>query len=257
MSAELKRRITADDLYNLQIVSDPQISPDGQHVVFGVQTVDEASEKKYNHLWLVAADGSQPARQITFGQQRDSHPRWSPDGRSIAFLSNRADEKQAQIYLLPRDGGEAQPLTKLNGAIAGFSWSPDGTQFVCQFRQKAPDAAEPKKKPGLVDRRITRLDFRAEGAGYLPDERWHIWTIDAADGAMTQLTSGDTFQESNPNWSSDGRNILFTSVRADQPDLNWEQSELYLIPAGGGEMQMVMGHDGRKFEGAFSPDGQT
>mgnify|MGYP000844884027 FL=1 len=257
MSAELKRRITADDLYHLQIVSDPQISPDGQHVVFCVQTVDEASEKKYNHLWLVAVDGSQPARQITFGSQRDSHPRWSPDGRSIAFLSNRADEKQVQIYRLPRDGGEAQPLTKLNGAIAGFSWSPDGTQFVCQFRQKAPDGAEPKKKPGLVDRRITRLDFRAEGAGYLPDERWHIWTINAADGKMTQLTSGDAFQESNPSWSPDGRFILFTSVRADQPDLNWEQSELYLIPAGGGEMQMVMGHDGRKFEGAFSPDGQT
>jgi len=262
MTAELKRRITADDLYHLQIVSDPQISPDGQHVVFCVQTVERSSEKKYSHLWLVPTDGSAPPRQFTFGQHRDTHPRWSPDGRSIAFLSNRANEKQAQIYRIGLDGGEAQPITQLTGAIAGFTWSPDGAQFVCQFRQKDQTAVdlekdEQKKKLGLVDRRITRLDFRAEGAGYLPQERWHIWIINAATGAATQLTQGDAFHETNPSWSPDGRSILFTSVRTDPPDLNWEQSELYLIPAQGGDIRPVIGHNGRKFEGAFSPDGQS
>ncbi|MBK8989335.1 MAG: S9 family peptidase [Chloroflexi bacterium] len=261
MAAENKRRITAEDLYRLQIVSDPQISPDGKHVVFCVQTLEQATEKKHSHLWLVAADGSAPARQFTFGKQRDSHPRWSPNGRTIAFLSNRADEKQSQIYRIGLDGGEAQPITQLNGAIASFAWSPDGAQFVCQLRQKdqtavVRDKDEQKKKLGVVDRRITRLDFRAEGAGYLPEERWHIWIIDVATGAATQLTTGETFHETNPSWSPDGRSILFTSVRADAPDLNWEQSELYLIPAQGGDIQQLPGHNGRKFEGAFSPDGQ-
>jgi len=261
MSAELKRRITADDLYHLQIVSDPQISPDGRHVVFCVQTVERSSEKKYSHLWLIPTDGAAPPRQFTFGKHRDTYPRWSPDGRSIAFLSNRADEKQAQIYRIDLAGGEAQPITRLAGSIAGFAWSPDGAQFVCQFRQKDQTAVErekdeQKKKLGLVDRRITRLDFRADGAGYLPEERWHVWTINAVTGAATQLTSGDTFQETNPSWSPDGRHILFTSVRVEPPDINWELSELYLIPAQGGEMQPVPGHNGRKFEGTFSPDGQ-
>ena len=256
-----KRRLTAEDLYRCKIVSDPQISPDGAHVVFCVQTVEQVSEKKYCHLWLVPADGSAPPRQFTFGKQRDTHPRWSPDGRSIAFLSNRADETQSQIYRIGLEGGEAQPITRLSGAIAAFAWSPDGAQFVCQFRQKDQTAVErekdeQKKKLGVVERRITRLDFRAEGAGFLPEERWHIWIINAISGAATQLTSGDAFHETNPCWSPDGRTILFTSVRTDPPDLNWEQSELYLIPAQGGEMQQVMGHNGRKFEGAFSPDGQ-
>jgi dipeptidyl aminopeptidase/acylaminoacyl peptidase len=140
-----KRHITAEDLYQLKILGDPQISPNGRYVIYTVQTTDAKTEQKQSHLWLVPTDGSAPPRQFTFGKRRDSHPRWSPDGRSLAFLSNRDDEKQAQLYLIGLDGGEARPLTKLNGAVATFAWSPDGTRLVCQFRQKDPAVRSARK----------------------------------------------------------------------------------------------------------------
>ncbi|MCB9006418.1 MAG: S9 family peptidase [Ardenticatenaceae bacterium] len=260
MSQPDKRLITAEDLYNLELVSDPQISPDGTHIIFGVTRIERKTEKKFTNLWLVPSDGSSPPRQFTYGDHTDTHPRWSPNGRSIAFLSNRKDEKQSQIYIIPFDGGEARPVTKLEGSFAGFSWSPDGTQFATQFRNK--DAAaierekdEQKKKLGIISRHITSLDYKFDGAGYLPQEKWHIWTIDANSGEATQLTEGDKFDEVQPQWTPDGRFLIFISNRDPQPDINWDQTELYRVPAAGGEMALIPSHEGRKFNHTLSPDG--
>ena len=99
--AQSKRRITAEDLYRMELISDPQISPDGRSIIFAVQRVDAKTEKKYTNLWLVPAVGRGAARQFTYGNQTDRQPRWSPDGRFIAFLSNRKEAKQFQLYLIP------------------------------------------------------------------------------------------------------------------------------------------------------------
>lgn len=255
-----KRPITAEDLYNLQLVTDPQISPDGQLVVFGLIRVDKNTEKRHTNLWLAAADGSTPPRQITFGDHTDTYARWSPDGRTIAFLSNRKDEKQMQLYLLPVDGGEARPLTNMQGSFSGFAWSPDGKRFVTQFRKKDADAIErekdeQKKKLGVVVRHITRLDYKFDGAGYLPKEKWHIWTIDAETGEAVQLTDGDKDEE-GPVWSADGRFIYFVSNRDERDDVNWDESEIYRIPANGGDMELIPSRPGRKFGLSASPDGR-
>src|SRR5512135_1366007 len=109
MSETTKRRITAEDLYKFNLVSSARISPDGKYVIYALHRVDEKTEKKYSNLWIVATDGATPASQFTYGDQSDSQPRWSPDGRTIAFLSNRGDkEKPAQVYLIPFFGGEAR-----------------------------------------------------------------------------------------------------------------------------------------------------
>ncbi|MEZ4518479.1 MAG: S9 family peptidase [Chloroflexota bacterium] len=254
-----RRPLASDDLYRYQLVSDPQLSPDGQNVVFCIRTVERETEKKYTNLWLAAADGSR-LRQFTYGKQADRQPRWSPDGRTIAFVSNRGNEQQAQLYLIAVDGGEARVLTTLEGSLATYEWSPDGTQLVVQFRKKDADAAErekdeQKKKLGVTSRRIQRFTYKFDGAGYLPQEHWHIWTIDAATGEATQLTEGD-FDETDPHWSPDGKSILFVSNRSADPDFYLDESELYLIPAAGGEMQQVPAHHGRKLLPAFSPDGR-
>jgi dipeptidyl aminopeptidase/acylaminoacyl peptidase len=256
-----KRPITAEDLYQFQLVSSPRISPDRSQIIFSVQRVDEKKQKKYSNLWLVPTDGSQPARQFTYGDQSDSSPRWSPDGRTIAFHSNRQDEKQTQLYLIPFFGGEARPLTDLKGKIGSFEWSPDGSQFICQFRQKDEEAIEreedeQKKKLGVVARHITRPEYKFDGVGYLPQNRWHLWRIDAKTGEATQLTEGDQYDETNPRWSPDGQTILFFSNRSEQPDFDWHLMDMWTIPAEGGEMTRLETPVGLKHSAAFSPDGQ-
>ncbi len=261
MSTAEKRPFTAADLYNLQLAADPQISPDGRHVIFSLSRIDRKTEKKHANLWLAAADGRTPPRQFTYGDQTDSHPCWSPDGRTIAFLSNRKEEKQAQIYLIPADGGEARLLTDVKGEFAHFAWSPDGRTLVAQFRKKDPEAIEreedeQKKELGIVARHITTLNYKFDGAGYLPQEKWHIWTFDAETGAGTQLTDGDC-HETEPRWSPDGRTILCLSNRHPDPDLHPDAIDLYLIPAAGGEMEKVAtDHNARKYNPSFAPDGR-
>lgn len=260
--AQEKRRITAEDLYRINLISDPQISPDGEHVIFCVQRVDKEEEKKYTNLWVVPTSGSTVARQFTYGDHADTHPRWSPDGRSIAFLSTRKDEKQHQIYLIPFHGGEARPLTDVKGTFAGFEWSPDGQKLVCQFRKKDQEAIEreedeKKKELGVVARHITRPRFKYDGVGYLPQERWHIWVVDAATGEATQLTAGDDYEELSPRWSPDGNEILFFSNRSENPDIDTHLVDLYVIAASGGDFRKIETPLGPKYLAAYAPDGQT
>jgi dipeptidyl aminopeptidase/acylaminoacyl peptidase len=258
-----KHLTTSDDLYRFELVSDPQLSPDGRAVVLCVQRVDRATEKKVTNLWLAATDGSR-LRQFTHGKQADTHPRWSPDGQTIAFLSNRGNEEQAQIYLIPLDGGEARPLTDLKGSFASFEWSPDGATLACQFRKKDPDALErekdeQKKKLGISHRTISRYFYKNDGASYAPDEKWHVWTVDAGTGEAAQLTDGD-YDETDPRWSPAGGplagHILFVSNRSADPDANLDETEFYVVPAGGGDLRRVDARPGRKMAPSFSPDGR-
>jgi dipeptidyl aminopeptidase/acylaminoacyl peptidase len=263
MSTSTKRTITAEDLYRLQIISDVRISPNGKHAIYVLQRVEQKTEKKYANLWLVDTDkDGQPARQFTFGDHKDAQPRWSPDGQQIAFLSNRGDkEKPAQIYLIPLLGGEAQPLTSIKGAIKDFRWSPDGSHLLCTIRKTDSDALEreddeQKKKLGVVARHYKRLMYKLDGEGYLPQERWHIWTVDAKIGEAKQLTDHPIFDEKDPTWSPDGRWIAFVSNRQDDPDARPDATDLYLMPAEGGELTRIETPVGGKILPAFSPDGK-
>jgi dipeptidyl aminopeptidase/acylaminoacyl peptidase len=260
MSTRTKRLIQAEDLYRYQRLFDPQISPDGRHVIVCVERVDRETEKKHISLWLVPTEKGSP-RQFTFGDFRDTHPRWSPDSTQIAFLSNRGDEKQAQFYLIPVDGGEARPLTSLLGDFDGFEWSPDGLQLVCQFRRKDPEAIEReaderKKELGVVARHITRAKFKFDEKGYLPQARWHLWMINVRSGKVIQLTEGDFYDELEPHWSPNGSEIIFFSNRSPNPDLDEHRVDLYTIPAGGGEFRRIKTPIGPKSHASFSRDGR-
>lgn len=255
-----KRTITAEDLYNFQLISGLEISPDGENVAYAQQRIDPEKEKKYSNLWVVAtANGTE--RQFTFGDHVDRDPRWSPNGSQIAFLSNRLDEKQPQIYIIPIDGGEAQQLTDLKGEFSGFEWSPDGRKIVCQFRIKDQEAVEREaderaKELGVVQRHYDRLAYKLDGVGFLPKERWHIWTIDTLSGEAVQLTDHPVYDETSPIWSPDGSSILFISNRSDDPDIDYDLQDFYLLPAEGGEMVKIPAPEGGKEAPSFSPDGR-
>ncbi|HJW82752.1 MAG TPA: S9 family peptidase [Anaerolineae bacterium] len=261
MPARKKRLMTAEDLYRFELITDNRISPDGRHVVFSVQRVDREAEKRYTNLWVAPTSGG-ALRRFTIGDHTDGQPRWSPDGKTIAFVSNRGDPKQPQIHLIPFDGGEARKLTDLQGDIGAFDWAPDGRRLVVQFRKKdkedvAREKDEQKKKLGVVSRHVTRVFFKLDGEGYLPKERWHIWTVDAHSGRARQLTDGAVHDETEPCWSPDGKSIAFMSNRSDDPDLNPDAIDLFVVPAAGGRMRKIDAPFGPKAQPGFSPDGRT
>ena len=141
-----------------------------------------------------------------------------------------------------------------------FNWSPDGTQFVCQFR-KTDQAAieregdERKKKLGIVSRHITRMHYKYDGVGFLPEERWHIWTINARSGRAKQLTDGLDYDEKDPRWTPDGKQIVFFSNRSEDPEFDIEAIDLYAMPSDGGEIRNIVTPVGRKGNPSVSPDG--
>ena len=261
MPIRKKRKITPEDLYRFQLISDVRISPDGKHVVYTVQRVDRKTEKKYSNLWVVSTEKGE-ARQFTYGDQNDNHPRWSPDGSQIAFLSNRGDkEKPTQIFMMPVYGGEAHRLTQIEGEINEFAWSPDGKRLVCTVRKTDPEVLErekdeQKKKLGVVNRHYDRVFYKLDGYGYLPKERSHIWTVDVRTGRGKQLTDHPTYDEQGPAWSPDGRWIAFTSNRSKDPDFNLDAIDLLVMSATGGELRTIPTPMGEKSMPSFSPDGR-
>ncbi len=254
-----KRSITAEDLYNFNLISDCQISPDGRHILYCVQRVHKKTEKKYSNLWVVPIDGA--PRQFTYGDHSDTTPRWAPDGTEIAFISNREDEKQPQIYIIPSYGGEARKVTDFKGTIEGFEWSPDGKKIVCVFCKKDKEDIEreedeQKKELGVVSRHITRVFYKGDGQGFYPKERDHIWVINTETGEQTQLTDHEIYDEEEPSWAPDGKSIVFCSNRSEDPDLDPDAIDLFVMPAEGGDFHKIETPAGPKSSPRFSPDGK-
>jgi dipeptidyl aminopeptidase/acylaminoacyl peptidase len=241
-----------EDVYELTGALDPRLRPGGEQVAYVVWSIDEEANEYRQRIWLAAVDGSSPPRPFTAGP-KDNQPRWSPDGTQLAFTAARGEKKPRQLYVMPADGGEPRRLTELKEDVTTPVWSPDGTRiaFAARVRDEAYEEEDDKKRR---PRRFTRLQFKLDNVGWTGDRRSHIFVV-AADGSSdpVQLTDGD-FEDGAPFWSPDGSRIAFTSARSDDWDVEVE-SDIYVVPADGGEPARLTDGDGRYQLGTFSPDG--
>jgi dipeptidyl aminopeptidase/acylaminoacyl peptidase len=260
--AAAKRPIAETDLYKFTWIADPQISPDAQTVAFVQVTVNEKDNKYETSLYSVPAAGGTPVRMT--GGTRDTTPRWSPDGKGIAFV--RPNEKDTpQIYLLPMRGGEARALTDLPKGAGGPVWSPDGRMIAFTSTTVADDLKKPD--PGArQDRKsdvkvVTRAVYRSNGnPTYVDGDRHaHIWTIRAHLGDVkdepTQVTGGE-FDERGVQWAPDGSRLYFVSDRVAESYYNAGDADLYSVPAAGGALTKVASIDGPIGSVSVSPDGR-
>ena len=259
--ADARRPISESDLYAFQWVANPQISPDGSKIAYALVKVTPKHDGYETSLWVVPSSGGTP-RQMTSGPN-DAAPRWSPDGRTLAFV--RAVEKDGkpappQLYLLSMEGGEARPLTDLPKGADSPVWSPDGRTIAFSSTTKTEDFEKKNGDEPSDVRVITRAEYRQNGAGYEdPARPSHIWTVEVPPVPSTaqkprQITMGE-FSESDTTWSRDGQKIYFVSDRVKESYYAPPDSDLYVVAASGGDLTKVASIDGPIGAISLSPDG--
>src|SRR3954449_9212371 len=254
------RGVTAEDYFAFETVADPHFSPDGSTVAFVVTRIDQKQNRRRSEIWSVPADSSRPATALTTAPQSSNSPRWSPDGKAIAFLSARpmpgdaaTEAPRTQVWLLTLGGGEPRRLTNLLNGVSAFQWSPDGLKLVAVGRSGPSDTA---KSPSDV-RHYAHANYKFNDSGWFDDKRTHLWIVDVNTGDAAQITSGDDWNDSDPQWSPDGQKIAFVSARTGKAFDGGHNTDVWTIPAGGGALTKISDHASGDNSPRWSPDGRT
>ena len=294
VSAQGLRPMTVVDLINVPSVRDPQLSPDGSQLLYVRSDADWKANKRISHIWRVNADGT-GSIQLTSHIEGESSPRWSPDGRTIAFLAKRGEEEHEQIYLIPNIGGEARPLTSHASAGSNISWSPDGESIY--FLAADPKTPEEKAREEAQDdviafdedykqrhlwkvslddgpeERITEGDFSIRGYRLSRDgskisfhraptplfddsDEGEVWVMDSDGGNAEQLTR-NTVSERGATLSPDNTQVLFTTDSNERFETYYNDN-IFIVPAGGGRHRMLLRDMPHEVQSAsWSADGRS
>lgn len=256
-----EKLLTKETFMEMETIRSPMISPDGATIIFTRGWVDKREDRYRSNLWIVDVDGRR-IRELTHGNWRDFSPVWSPDGKKIAFLSDR--DGTTQIHVMWLDTREVAQLTHLPETPSNLVWSPDGKMlaFTMYLRDEKPilSVKLPKRprgakwaKPAII---IDRLSWRRDGRGPIPKGYSHIFVLDAElGGTPRQVTSGN-YSHNDPQWSADGKKIFFSAIRKPDAEYLYGDTEIYAVDLETLEIETLTDRKGPDYRARVSPDGR-
>src|ERR1700691_6271680 len=263
-----KRAITFQDLISMHRLSEPQVSPDGKWIAYAVSTPDLEANKSVRNIWIVSASGGQP-KQLTRGGT-DARPRWSPDGKKLAFLSARL-ENIPQVYWMNLQGGEANRVTSLSTGADNELWSPDGKTiaFVSAVYPDCRDDAcnarrDTEKQKSKVKARIYEKLLYRHWTAWSDGKRSHLFIVSAGGGAPRDLTPGADYDVPPCNlggpdpiaFSPDSLELCFTANTAKDEALS-TNGDLFTVPVdGSAQAKRITSNPGNDWGPVYSPDGR-
>ena len=257
-SAADPRRLTVEDLFALKSVGAPVLSPDGAVVAYTVRSMDLKKDSSDSDIYMIPFAGGEAVR-LTTSPKAETSPKFSPDGKWLAFLSGREGDK-TQVWLLPRAGGEASRLTDLKGGVGSFVWSPDSKRLVLVASDPDPDEApaEPKSEDKKTAKPIVtrRIQFMRDPEGYLREIRSHLHVFDIEKKTSVQITAGP-YDDEQPVWSPDGKTIAFVSNRSAEPDTNRDSNIFLIAPVAGETPRAITTNPSEDEQPSWSLDGKA
>lgn len=258
LAQQSKTHFSSLDVFELEWVSDPQISPDGSKIVYSRRGMDIMNDRKTSSLWFVDANGNNH-RKLTQSEKNERSARWSPDGKSIVFVSST--DQGAEIFTYWIESGQYARLTQLNRSPSNITWSKDGTSiaFTMLVPEKAPYLAKAPKQPkgakwANAPRVTTRFNHESDGAGYIEQGYHHVFVLPSDGGTPRQITSGNYNHRSSLEWVDS--KILFSAIRDD----NWEyirrNTEIYSVDVINGSIDQLTDRNGPDRGATISHNGQ-
>ena len=261
--AETKENLNyfdAMDVFELEWASDPQVSSDGEAIVYVRKSNDIMKDRVRSNLWRIAKDGGDH-RPLYSGIKNSYSPRWSPDNRRIAFVSNNSGSTQIHMHWV--DTGETAVISQLQESPSSLSWSPDGKWLAFTMRVKAeskslieerdkPDGASWAKKPITV----TTTRYQYDGRGIVEPSYRHIFVVPAEGGSARQLTTGDFNHYGSVSWSKDSKDIFFSAYRSDDWELVSNEADIYSVSVSNNELKQITKQSGEERSPAISPNGE-
>jgi acylaminoacyl-peptidase len=247
------------DVFQLEYAADPQISPDGERIVYVRSFMDIMEDRRRSNLWILNSDGSDH-RPLTSGNENHRSPRWSPDGKRLLYISG--EEDSSQIYCRWMDTGQTAKLSRVPSSPRDIEWSPDGRYIAFSMLVPAPAdefATMPPKPEGAEwakpARVIRKLRYRSDGAGYLKDGYSHLFVLSADGGTPRQITSGD-FNHRGARWTPDGRSLVFSANRHEDWEYEPRNNEIYEVSVSSRQIKALTDRKGPDNGPVISPDGK-
>lgn len=247
------------DLFDLQLVANPAISPDGNTIIYERHQFDVMTDRRFVNLWTISFSGDNH-RPLTSGKTGYGNVVWSPSGDRIAYTSS--EEGSTQLFVRWMDSGESASITNLTESPGNLSWSPDGTMLLFSKFVPAsspriadlpspPEGAKWEQSAKVIDKAV----YRRDGSGYVEDGNRHLFVISAEGGAPRQLTSGD-FDYGDPAWAPDSKHIIFTADRSGNADLDPNNEQIYEMNIETEEMSKITDKRGPHNNPKISPNGK-